>query len=53
MKHVEVEYVAFEVTTMPMDYDMLWGYYNSILTNPNMIISENCKELMSEAHELS
>ena len=53
MKHIKLELVAFEVTAMPRDYDMLKGYYNSNLNNPIMVISENCKELISGVHKLS
>ena len=53
MKHIELELVAFGVTAMPRDYDMLKGYYNSNSNNPIMVISENCKELMSGEHKLS
>ena len=53
MKHIELELVAFGVTAMPRDYGMLKGYYNSNSNNPIMVISENCKELMSGAHKVS
>ena len=51
--NVESEIIAFGVTGMPTDYGLLKDYYNSNLNKHNMIISENCKESMSEAHELS
>ena len=53
MKHIELELVAFGVTAMPRDYGMLKGYYNSNSINPIMVISEDCKELMSGVHKLS
>ena len=53
MKHMELELVAFGVTAMTRDYDMLKGYYNSNSNNSIMVISENCKELMSGAHKIS
>ena len=51
--NVKFEIIAFGVIAMPMDYGLLKDYYNSNLNKYNMIISENCKESMSGAHELS
>ena len=53
MKHIELKLVAFEVTAMPRDYGMLWGYYILNLNKLIMAILENCKELMSIVHKLS